>query len=294
MQLDDLPFSLLICGQDNVHVCLPDTVQIFISIQQREMYYFWQNTVLCSDNWYKLLINEEQQPLNMIICCLTRKEKRENKMQTSLYLIYYWIYYCIYVPHEGNIPAHTKLSEKGQGESASDTTAALPCNLWWDHDQAGWTSWRSTMGMIFTCSPWRMSYWSRWMHLKETWPHGSPVLKQAPGRTCGPTERETDVEADLLLRLVTPWDIPHWSSLFLKTAPHGRHLWWSSSWRTSAWVNDSVLRSFMRTLSHGRNLTLEQRKNLRSPAHEEEGMPETMTWHWPPFCVIPALFWWRR
>lgn len=32
----------------------------------------------------------------------------------------------------------------------------------------------------------------------------------------------------------------------------------------------------MRTLSHGRDLTLEQRKSLRSPAHEEEGMAETM------------------
>lgn len=32
----------------------------------------------------------------------------------------------------------------------------------------------------------------------------------------------------------------------------------------------------MRTLSHGRDLTLEQRKSLSSPAYEEEGMAETM------------------
>lgn len=76
---DYLPFSLLICGQDNVCVCLPDTVKIFISIWQREMFYFWQNTI----QW--LLINEEQQPLNMIIYCLTRKETRENKIQTGSY-----------------------------------------------------------------------------------------------------------------------------------------------------------------------------------------------------------------
>lgn len=79
MRFDYLPFSLLICGQDNIHVCLPDTVKIFISIQQREMYHFWQKTV----QW--LLINEEQQPLDMIICCLTKKEKRENKIQVSSY-----------------------------------------------------------------------------------------------------------------------------------------------------------------------------------------------------------------
>lgn len=76
---DYLPFSLLICGQDNVCVCLPDTVKIFISIWQREMFYFWQNTI----QW--LLINEEKQPLNTIIYCLTRKETRENKIQTGSY-----------------------------------------------------------------------------------------------------------------------------------------------------------------------------------------------------------------
>lgn len=40
-------------------------------------------------------------------------------------------------------------------------------------------------------------------------------------------------------------------------------------------MNDSDRKSFLRTLSHRRDLTPEQRKSLSRPAHEEEGMAET-------------------
>ncbi|RMC06330.1 hypothetical protein DUI87_15761 [Hirundo rustica rustica] len=36
------------------------------------------------------------------------------------------------------------------------------------------------------------------------WPHGTAVLEQAPGRTCGLTEREAHTRVGLLAGLVTP------------------------------------------------------------------------------------------
>ncbi|PKU44013.1 hypothetical protein llap_5684 [Limosa lapponica baueri] len=37
-------------------------------------------------------------------------------------------------------------------------------------------------------------------------PCGEPVLKQGPGRTCGPVEKGAHAGADLLAGLVTVWD----------------------------------------------------------------------------------------
>jgi len=48
-------------------------------------------------------------------------------------------------------------------------------------------------------------HWGRWMPGGSCDPGGSPVLEQAPARTCGPVERETHAGAGLLAGLVTPW-----------------------------------------------------------------------------------------
>jgi len=67
-------------------------------------------------------------------------------------------------------------------------------------------------------------------------PVGSPTLEQAPARTCGPMERGAHARAGLLAGLVTPWG----------------------------------------TVSHQRDLMLEQGKSVRSPPPEGQGAAETM------------------
>jgi len=46
---------------------------------------------------------------------------------------------------------------------------------------------------------------SRWIPEGGCDPVGSPALKQVPGRTCGPMEKEAPDGAGLLAGFVTPW-----------------------------------------------------------------------------------------
>ena len=90
---------------------------------------------------------------------------------------------------------------------------------------------------------------------RRLWPHGKPVLEQAPVRTCGPMRD------------------PCWSSLFLRHC--GKDWCWSSSWRTAAHGKDSHGKSTWRTVSYGRDPRLEQEKSIRSPPSERKRATET-------------------
>ena len=59
-------------------------------------------------------------------------------------------------------------------------------------------------------------------------PVGSPALKQAPARTCGPVERGAHAGAGLLAGLVTPWG-PTLEQPVLGSAPGGKDPGWSDS-----------------------------------------------------------------
>lgn len=109
------------------------------------------------------------------------------------------------------------------------------------------------------------------MDLKETWPHGNPVLKEAPGRTCGPIEREAHTGAGFLLGLVTLWVIPHWRRLFLKDMEetHGGAV------HEVQPVRMTQSGEVFLGLSPMGGTSSWSRKSLRSPAHEEERMAET-------------------
>jgi len=102
----------------------------------------------------------------------------------------------------------------------------------------------------------------------------SPVLEQAPGRTCGPVERGAHAGAGLLAGLVTLW-----GPTLEQPVPEGLH----PVGGTHAGAvceelqpvgKDSQRRSLWRTVSHERDLTLEQGQRVRSPPPEEEGEAE--------------------
>lgn len=84
-----------------------------------------------------------------------------------------------------------------------------------DHGQAGWTSWRSTMEQS------HLQTLENLILEQVNAPEGdfAPwVLRTEAGfwQNLWPHEREAHTGADLLLGFGTPWDISHWSSLFLK------------------------------------------------------------------------------
>ena len=72
---------------------------------------------------------------------------------------------------------------------------------------------------------------------------GKPTLEQAPGRTCGPVEREAHAGAGLLAGLVTLWKGP----TLEQSAPEGLHPW-----------KGPMLEQFMKNCSLWEGLMLEK------------------------------------
>ncbi|OPJ66508.1 hypothetical protein AV530_016553 [Patagioenas fasciata monilis] len=103
------------------------------------------------------------------------------------------------------------------------------------------------------CDPVASSCWNRPLEGPVEWWKEEPTQEQVPGRAC-------DLMGD-----------PHWSSLFLKDCTL-----WKGSALEQFMKKDSCWRSSWRTVSCGRDPTLEQENNMRSPLHEEEGAAETM------------------
>jgi len=110
---------------------------------------------------------------------------------------------------------------------------------------------------------------------RRLWPHGEPVLEQAPAMTYATMERGAHAGAGLLAGLVTPWGTHAGAACSWRTAPRGKDPCWGSSSRAAACGKDSRWRSLWRTVSHERDLRLEQGKSVRSPHPEEERVAET-------------------
>jgi len=129
-----------------------------------------------------------------------------------------------------------------------------------DHGEAGCPPaahgdpWWSRYPPAAQGGPTQEDAWSR------LWPLGELALEQASGRSCGPMERGAHPGAGLLAGLVTLWGAHAGAACSWRTAPHGKDPRWSSSWRT---------------VSCGRDLTLEQGRSVRSPPPEEEEVAET-------------------
>ena len=166
----------------------------------------------------------------------------------------------------------------------------------------------------FACSPQWRPWWSRLslqpmevhhgadLHLqpaedpmpeqmdawRKLWPHGEPVLEQVPARTCGPVETEK-----LMLEQVCWWGL--WlhggtqagAACSWRTAPRERDPCWGSLWRAAACGKDSRWRISQGTVSHGRDLMLEQGQSVRSPPmrRKEQESQRVTNWPQPPFPV---------
>ena len=102
---------------------------------------------------------------------------------------------------------------------------------------------------------------------RRLWPHGEPVLEQAPARTCGRVERGAPTRAGLLAGLVTLWGTHAGAACSWGTAPCGRDPRWGSLWRT---------------VGRGRDPTLEQGKGVR---RKEQKRQHVMNWPQPAFHV---------
>jgi len=105
----------------------------------------------------------------------------------------------------------TKVSEEGGGEGGARDTGAesLPLQL----------VIKTMVRQVFPLQPMQVHsgadlhlqhmegtpHQSRWMAKGGCDPVGSPVLRQAPARTCGPVERGAHAGAGLLAGLATLW-----------------------------------------------------------------------------------------
>jgi len=100
---------------------------------------------------------------------------------------------------------------------------------------------------------------------RRLWPHGEPMMQQAPARTCGSMERGAYAGEGLLEGLVIPWGTHAAAACSWRTASHGRDPCWGSLWRAAARRKDSRWRNLWRTVSRERDLTLQPRKSRSAP-----------------------------
>jgi len=74
---------------------------------------------------------------------------------------------------------------------------------------------------------------------------GSPVLGQAPARTCGPVERGDHAGAHLLAVLVTPRGTHAGEACSWRTAPHGKDPFWRRFVKNCSLWKGSTMEKFV-------------------------------------------------
>lgn len=141
------------------------------------------------------------------------------------------------------------------------------CSPWW-YRLSLCSTWGTMLEHIPALQPMEDSTPSGFM-LKETEAHGYFTSEQAPGRTyC--LWRGVHAGSRFLAVPVTPWGTHAAAVWFSRTARCGKDPCWSRWWRT---------------MSHGKDPMLDQRKSMR---RKEQQRLSVMNWTQPPF---PCTAW---